>query len=1807
MIIQTVKFLVAALLMLIPCITFAKPLPGPHDPVTGATSIVCTSCHVSGNNIANSDTKYASNLCLKCHVSGNATLTTKHFSKDDFSNLFDNAGVVVQSSNKNQTSHKWFGSDTVPGAGAVPPIDPRGNAGLNKTGFTGSLTCARCHSVHGTSGLDSNNYPYLRMSNDSDQLCLACHRTRSVQDHKLGSHPVNVTYTSASVKAKIADPDHTTSFLPTQITNINNPTGEVKLKNGKIVCSTCHGVHNADSNTDTVDTFGIATSADGYLLRVSRKGATVTDVNICTNCHMSKGHNLNSRGGYAPLQCVDCHSAHVEYDPAAAGKPAELVPNVNLVSRYLTYSSAARSSKRILYRSTTIKEYYNTTGNGVCQVCHKDTIPADHYTGNVKTGVFPEAGHTGCSQCHSHAESKGSFAYGLNGACSTSCHGLPPTSNYTAGPDGFAAGYTRFDESITPHISHSAAGGPNANVFECEACHSGYIMGDNNFSQVFVTTSTLAGSTAKYINGRCDTVYCHSNGRGSWNTTYMDMGSIPWNDRNSTKIIGNANECKICHNDPNDSVGHAWHAVERQYGCVTCHSLTVSNDTTLLTLAKTVGGSHLNRTADIKFSGLGAAIGTSCANVQCHSNGKGAAPFITPSWAIRSTGDCGACHLVGTATFVTTAILSTGSHTIHFNMSEINGGLTGADGTLYSAVVCAKCHTYVSEKDMKHVDGILDITTPTPTASCGVCHASPYSQVPSTPAWGTHSNGCGSCHTGVGAFTGTGLSPNTGSHTKHMFLGYACNACHTNAVAGSTGGTGHLDGNIDVIGGYPVDVAKHDAGSGYNLCNNAICHVSPYSATSLPSPAWGSASQGCVTCHSGVGAFTGNGGAPNTGSHNKHLNIAATTCNACHTGAVVASTGGSAHLDTNIDVAASLGYTANVTKHTAGSVYRTCATAGNSSCHISPYSASAVTTPSWGTAAGCISCHSGAGTFSGTGSAPFTGSHNKHMAISGTNCSNCHSGTIVNVTGGPTTVHIDGNIDVVGYSTANVAKHIYGSGYGTCSNTTCHANPYGTAPIKSPTWGVSAGCVSCHSGVGEFTGTGTAPTTGSHTKHIAALATCGTCHLNAVGGLSGGATHADGYVDVLGGYPLAVTKHTSGSNYKTCSTSGNAGCHMDPYGFGAVKTPTWGIGAGCVSCHTGAGAFTGAGTGPTTGSHSKHMAVTGTLCNQCHAGVIAGVTGGGVTHIDGNIDVVGYSVANVTKHTENIGFTCANASCHKSPYSTTATVASPSWGVAAGCVACHTGQGAFTGSGSAPVTGSHTRHLVIAGTACGTCHTGAIVNVTGGPSTAHNDGNVDVVATLGYPANITRHAYASGYNTCASASNTACHVSPYSASATTTPTWGASGGCVSCHNLVGAFTGTGTSPTTGSHTKHIAASATCASCHTGAIAGITGGGATHIDGNVDVIGGYKLNVTKHTAGTYTGTCSTTTCHGSYSATWGVTTGNDYCTRCHGTGTVTINSANRQLVAPNLGVLTGTGQVSNDLKTGAHRTHLLFTNGFSNYSTIDYRCESCHGLLPLANTYGHADTNSSPVGKYKNIANKWNAMGGQTYASQTCTNTYCHNPAGTNGSLNTANTGTGTTPVWTNAAYIADGTQKTAANCNQCHKVPGAPGFNSGFAHTALTDNTYVVTQDCTGCHGHNGDTQGTVGFRHIDGIKSASGGTACNGCHGYPPLTAAERAAHPLPQFADTPVDKQTLNSSHHASHLLSSIVIGNGSTPCLPCHPFAGLHMQGGSTVIRANIQVNESTDMGYRFDANRSKRYNPTSKTCSNISCHFQPTTAW
>jgi predicted CxxxxCH...CXXCH cytochrome family protein len=894
-----IKTLVIALVLYIPSLALA--LPGAHDPSSG-NGYTCQSCHSGGGTVGNLDsgiTGYSTNMCFRCHSAGGSIGVKSKFKFEtlDYANPFDTT-TLPKRDNPYQTSHKWFGpssSAKVKAAGAVEPVDTAAN-GLNKARFGGTLFCARCHNVHATSGPQSNDRPYLRFPNDSDQMCLNCHNPRNTADHTQGTHPVNVVYSSA-YKANNA------TYRPTPLVNAANPTAQVKLVNGKVVCSTCHGVHNADSRSSTFDpystnqSFSTLSTSQGYLLRVDARGKAVAsgatdNYNICTNCHTAK---VNHNAGSQNIQCNDCHGGHVEYD---AANPSEL-KNVYLIRRFNTYSAdtGGFNKKRVLFRYTAAskREYYNYPAKtGVCQNCHN--LTSGHFVGGTEANGLQRSSN--CASCHKHNDTAGSFrSSGCDG-----CHGMPPVNLATTAAAKNTPSYNG-NEATAPHAIH-ASGGAGQYSFGCEQCHNGSVgTGANHytdpstFQSVFISKvpvspgGVITGGAPVYTPGstQCSAVYCHSDGTST--TALGSPKTVTW----ANGHVANPMTCNSCHATIPATGAHVYHVTtiaSKSYGCVTCHADTVSNNTTV----NISGGKHVNALKDVKFTdtGLPAGLatkisGTSCNSVYCHSNGKGV--YSNPAWTAGSpTGQCNSCH--GTAT--SAPVLNTGTHSAH--ITALVSGTTNTS--------CQGCHTYTSEITATHIDGGFNVNYGTTgCAKTTGCHGTITPQ-----AWGisTTNDSCTKCHgiptanpvtsanrylyapmTSVASATDKGKvsgKAKTGAHETHLrFLNgfsnystveYRCNSCHsgtfdssgnklltiTHSSGASTPAFSQLAtkfGNASYTGGSAPTF-------GGGNCTNTYCHnPAPASGGKLEAgtgviPSWTNASYitdagktvaNCERCH----------------------------------------------------------------------------------------------------------------------------------------------------------------------------------------------------------------------------------------------------------------------------------------------------------------------------------------------------------------------------------------------------------------------------------------------------------------------------------------------------------------------------------------------------------------------------------------------------------------------------------------------------------------------------------------------------------------------------------------------------------------------------------------------------------------------------------------------------------------------------------------------------------------------------------------------------------------------------------------------
>jgi predicted CxxxxCH...CXXCH cytochrome family protein len=768
----------------------------------------------------------------------------------------------------------------------------------------------------------------------------------------------------------------------------------------------------------------------------------------------------------------------------------------------------------------------------------------------------------------------------------------------------------------------------------CDACHDATATGSsaiaNKIMHVNGTPNVVLNTTfgGSFSGGGCSSVYCHSDGAGGAPNTAVS-------DWTATTLPAN---CTGCHNN-NESTGsqmasgaHAAHinttsagsAIGRTLGCVDCHAGTVSADQTIGMIAN-----HIDGGVDILVN----IDGTTCSNIQCHSNGNfdgsvANTVFNNPTWATGSLG-CVDCHGDGgTKAYPTYANGGVGAYNSNSHTAHV----------ATSSLTCNECHAETSTAGASidgttpanHVNQTADVaftqggsyTDGAETCNATYCHGSGDS-----PNWGTAGPlACNTCHAANNTLPG--------SHSVHYSVAsvasdrsaanastsgnyvFNCGVCHDNAAhAGGMADAGnHVTANV-IFNGTIAGAGTHIANATWGTdaqgfawtqaeCSATYCHSQGGSNTT---PQWGVDSMTCGSCHQA---------SPTTNSHADHLTagvmITGVSCDACHD---ATATGSSAianktmHVNGAKNVILNSTYGGSFASNQCSTVY----------CHSDGQSTPTYATPTWGgAAADCVYCHGGVnGSLGGAGTA-LTSPHKRHTGFFGADCNACHNGTVDNATtinAGKIANHVNGSPTLLINST-------FGGTYsaGVCSSTTCHGTATQYAWAAS---GATANCSLCHGmqldpSDGRDTGGDTAATdlqVGAHVAHltnatsISGPIACSQCHED----YTGGATYYDkvmaaGHLDGGGADFLWGALATNGGSLSPSYAGGvcsNTYCHGNqmPMGSssGADTTPVWnavGYLTGsynndCGQCH---------GFPPT--DNSKHTSMTvgdGSNCSNCHS------------------------------------------------------------------------------------------------------------------------------------------------------------------------------------------------------------------------------------------------------------------------------------------------------------------------------------------------------------------------------------------------------------------------------------------------------------------------------------------------------------------------------------------------------------------------------------------------------------------------------
>jgi hypothetical protein len=156
-----------------------------------------------------------------------------------------------------------------------------------------------------------------------------------------------------------------------------------------------------------------------------------------------------------------------------------------------------------------------------------------------------------------------------------------------------------------------------------------------------------------------------------------------------------------------------------------------------------------------------------------------------------------------------------------------------------------------------------------------------------------------------------------------------------------------------------------------------------------------------------------------------------------------------------------------------------------------------------------------------------------------------------------------------------------------------------------------------------------------------------------------------------------------------------------------------------------------------------------------------------------------------------------------------------------------------------------------------------------------------------------------------------------------------------------------------------------------------------------------------------------------------------------------------------------------------------------------------------------------------------------------------------------------------------------------------------FRRNAEPDLTHNGGKDCLSCHLHKSTPATAVMFA----FQGAGGG--CGGCHGYPPASSTVMSQSRLNNYTNAKIETTTGAGGAHtvAGHIPKNAKQTDGWANCNSCH-YNTNHNGGGMPVNQSFVNVIVDSTK-YKFNNISAIKY--TTKTCSNVSCHFKKTPNW
>ena len=918
------------------------------------------------------------------------------------------------------------------------------------------------------------------------------------------------------------------------------------------------GFINVTGNINTSPHPSKATYQRGTIFAQSNNPSLGTCSNV--NCHFERVTPVWGTAAFAsPTDCNKCHGT-----PPSGTAPL--------------YDGGRDGSH------SKHETYYSWAANG-CAKCHSDHL--------AETNKFAHATSVGqralSMQLHDPDGTNSVGTYSISsmnylpsqvsshlfGTCSSIyCHSAG-TASYTApittpqwgatlgcGDCHNKAGDASWS-GTTAHLKHVTAYITNSSI-NCNSCHNLTASNSSTISDktkhVNKTTEVSFNTFASgsYNGTTCSNTYCHSNGQNPGAPTHA---AISWKTPPTVT-------CTSCHGDKASgtlSGRHDRHVNNTttaysgmSFGCVDCHSKTVSNDSTIA-----AGGyaNHVNKMVD--YSGVRAGNNKSCSTFYCHSNGKvgtsavayGTVPAWTTAAAVNGLA-CNACHGAG----------STYGEPLYASGAAGSATANSHSKHVGAATDCYRCHakTATSAGGAVNIAAGLHIngdagdvrfskvhptfvsvsgsyTKASKTCSATYCHGA------GNPVWGANGTlNCESCHKASNtlkgkhsqhwesatAATSYTAAPGNGGTTQYQFQ---CSACHGNNISNHAGGpavsldrvatmsfmfytTAGLTPSYTAGAAQTDDAFRYTAGS----CSNIYCHSNGNGGAPInTSFTWAAASPAldCGGCHNKAGDASWSG----TAAHTKHIITYAKNtnigCATCHTLTAASNTTLASDKSKHVNKVKNVDFNTWAGGSWDGT---TCST---TYCHSN---GSNLTTPTansvtWSATITCNSCHGG-----DAANPPASSAHAKHVSAANGykyNCATCHNRTVkspgdasVFSTISSYGLHVNKSYEVAG---TRISTYAYAAANASSCTTECHGK-------TTPKWNeTSTGCNFCHPyDVGTWNTTAQRWTAqmsassqgfGAHEKHITniknrlgiatlaanpgygagdAAIVCGTCHSN---------------------------------------------------------------------------------------------------------------------------------------------------------------------------------------------------------------------------------------------------------------------------------------------------------------------------------------------------------------------------------------------------------------------------------------------------------------------------------------------------------------------------------------------------------------------------------------------------------------------------------------------------------------------------------------------------------------------------------------